>query len=215
MRWFPIVACALVVASSLGCGEETKEGRFSDDDGAGGAATGQGGSGQVAGVGGAAGGGFGGFGGSPSTTQTVCANKSLTVGDLTLTDGDAEFNGHGPVVTTSVDVTRTAGSVVFEACVEMKETVSDWTTGTGCEKHTVNVANAGIVGSPAFFARYTDSDHEIDDVLSEADTLQNSGNLVINAQCLGDTDGNDICSSTTGGCSMCLFGLGCVQINKP
>ena len=183
-------------------------------DGAGGA----GGNGEAGsdGTGGTGSGPMGGSGGSqPPQTQTVCLDQGVTVKNLLLTEGDAEFGGNGPQVTTSVSLTAMPGVVMIEACVEMRETVSNWTTGTGCETLFVDVENAGLVGDPWYLAQYTDTDTAYDDVLAEAVNIQGTSNLVTALSCMGDTAGNDICSATDGGCSLCSFSIGCFTIAKP
>jgi hypothetical protein len=156
-----------------------------------------------------------GTGGSAPGQQTVCIDSGLTVGDLQLTEGDGEFDGNGPDVTTTVTAMATATTVTIEACVTMRETVSDFTTGSRCVQQTLDVANAGLLGDTSFEAKYTDTDHDSDNVLSEATSLDLADNLVKAVSCIGDTNGNDVCSATNGDCAMCLFSLGCFVIRTP
>ena len=142
-------------------------------------------------------------------------SDTLTVADLTLTEGDDEFDGNGPVVTITVEATATPTNVVIEACVQMRETQSDWSTGSRCVQGTVEVPNGGLVSATSFSAEYTDTDHETDNVFNEATSLTPADELVVSAQCVGDTSGADICAETNGDCSMCLFTLGCFVVRQP
>jgi hypothetical protein len=145
----------------------------------------------------------------------VCLEGSLTVDNLTLTEGDAEFDGNGPVVRATVEVSATPQAVELTTCVKMTETVADFTTGERCVTGSVEVANAGLVVTPSFLAEYTDTDHEPDNVLDEATTLQNDDAIVGTLSCIGDTSGNDVCPETDGSCSMCIFSFGCVEVISP
>ena len=156
-----------------------------------------------------------GGGGQPARTQTICVDQGVTVGDLVLTEGDAEFGSNGPHVTATVALTAMPGVVVIDSCVEMRETVSNWTTGSRCETLFVEVENAGLIGNPGYAAQYTDTDDAYDDVIAEAESIQGTTNLVTALFCMGDTAGNDICSATDGSCSLCSFSLGCFTIAKP
>jgi hypothetical protein len=199
-----------------GCEEEEPEReRFGSDGGTAGATstTSSGGGFGAGGQGGVAPTGGGGTGGADTFVE-VCVSDSMTVGNLQLTKGDGEFDGNGPVVTTTVGLTAYETLVVLEACVTMEETQSDWTTGERCETQSFQENNSGLLGDTDFMARYTDDDHEVDNVLGEATTLDEAPGLVIGVQCVGDTSGTDICSSTAGDCSMCLFNFGCFRL-KP
>lgn len=199
----------------LGCGDETEpSGRFDDGGGGHGGGLPTGGAG-MGGAGAAGNAGGAGQGGGATGPQEVCVGTSLTVGDLTLLEGDAEFDGNGPIVTTTVELDATPTEVVIEACVQMRETQSDWSTGSRCDQLVVDVPNSGLAGITDFSAQYTDTDHEADNVFSEADEIDDPGKLIINLQCVGDTQGDDICETTNGDCSMCLFTLGCFDVLPP
>ena len=184
------------------------------ESGAGGAGGGTA-EGGTSSVGGSSGIGGGGEGGGP-VTETICLDQIITVGDLVLTEGDAEFNGNGPSVITSVSVTAAPHEVTFVLCVDMKETASDWTTGAVCVQTTAPVENAGLVADPSYFyAQYIDTDSTWDDVLLEAASIDGTPDLVKGLWCMGDTSGDDVCAALDGSCSKCDFQLGCFTIVKP
>ncbi|MBN4050214.1 hypothetical protein JYT28_00500 [Desulfobulbus sp. AH-315-M07] len=213
-----MVACSLALSLTVGCSEEERETRDRFGSGGGGAtqsstvtSASQSGSGGLGDAG-----GLGGAGGSITPgTQEACFDTGVTVSDLMLTQGDPEFNGNGPVVNVTVELTATPTLLTVQACVDMKETKSDFTTAVGCAEVTLMVANAGVVSDTKFAAEYTDTDHDSDNVISEATSLDPAAGLVKSVQCVGDTAGNDICAATNSDCSMCLFNLGCVLVTEP
>jgi hypothetical protein len=219
-RWLATALAAIVVVLGACGSDETPPDRdfgTSGQGGAGGASatsTIGSGAGTASGQGGASSSSSG-SGGSTPGQQTLCIDDSLTVGDLQLTEGDSEFDGNGPEVTITVDLSATTTTVELEACVTMRETVSDFTTGSRCVKQTFDAPNAGLLGDTAFEAIYTDTDHELDNVFSEATSLDLADNLVKSVSCVGDTNSNDVCSSTNGDCAMCLLNLGCFVVREP
>ena len=113
----------------------------------------------------------------------------------------------------TVAFTRTATTVTARACVTMTETISDFTTGSGCQSTTVTVDNTAVL-SPDFDVRYRDSDHSVDDAIAEHTALTSSP-AVLGVSCTGDTTGDDICSATQPDCSGCTIRLGCVNVTTP
>jgi len=184
------------------------------ENGAGGAGGGTA-EGGTSSVGGSSGVGGGGAGGGP-LTETVCLDQIITVGDLVLMQGDAEFDGNGPSVTTTVGVTAAPHEVTLLLCADMSETASNWSAGHRCVEIITPVENAGLVAEPSnFYAHYTDTDSAEDAVMLEADMIEGTPDLVKGLWCMGDTSGDDVCAALDGSCSKCDFLLGCFTIVKP
>src|SRR5262245_58661695 len=104
---------------------------------------------------------------------------------LTLVKGDAEFNGHGPIVNIDITLGATPSSVEAHVCVKMTETVADWTTGERCKDVSVSGANLGLVTSEKHHVSYTDDDHDADDAIAEATSKTIDPAVVTKIECIG------------------------------
>jgi hypothetical protein len=221
MKSFHILIASPILAVLVACGGDDSTSR--DDKGQ---PMGSGGDGSTAsssgtkssGSGGStmetagSGGSTTGTGGESSTTQ-LCFSTVVTVNDLTLMQGDADFGAHGPIVDVSVTLSRTDSTVTANTCVTMTETVSDWTTATRCVPTTVNAPNTGLVTAEQNTIAYTDTDHSVDDAEAEASLTSYDPLLIESVKCEGDTFGNDACSGPD--CAYCEVTLGCVELHAP
>lgn len=85
------------------------------------------------------------------------------------TEGDREFNGHGPAVKVSVFLTKSPNQVVFNVYMKARETRSDWTTAEGYKSMTIYTAPPGrrikrVIGKQRWdnVVSYVDDDHDWD-----------------------------------------------------
>lgn len=110
--------------------------------------------------------------------------------------GDTDFNGNGPTVTINVTFSAAGSSVLVKGCVTMKETKSNYSSGSKCDTRTVSTPRAvKSITSQPITVQYTDTNQA-------ADAL--NGALV--GECVGDTAGPDICKDqpiSPQGCSGC------------
>ncbi len=137
---------------------------------------------------------------------------TINVWPLAHTRGDREFNGHGPDLSLNVDYAISGNQVTATGCVTAVETVSDFTTGTGCQSASSEAAASpidAILDAP-FRHRYIDSNHNCD--AFGGDTVVTGGT------CVGDTGGDDICGSpdTCGSpdCTGCIVNFNCVHVRR-
>jgi hypothetical protein len=209
---FAAIAVVLFFDLACGGGDEVGKDRFGDSPGGGGAGGGPSHGGEASGpTSNGAGPGPASSASSGGGTKQVehCFDTTLQLFPLSLTDGDGEFNGHGPSVTVTVDAEYEApGSVRVTACVDMKETQSDWTTGHLCKHESYAIDGLIGVSEDAFEAGYVDHDHELDTL--ESSDVFDASPLVASVRCQGDHAGNDICSDS--GCARCQVELGCIQV---
>ena len=205
---------ALLAALHLGCGSGDPVGgdRFGDSGAGGGGVGGN----NVGGEPARAGGSSSEVASSSSTTgggesfEDHCfGSAKISVFPLDLTEGDSEFEGHGPSVSVTVNAARDGGSIRVEACVDMKETQSDWTTGHACKTKSFPVDGLLGLDPDPFEAGYVDSDHETD-ALESSDVFDSSP-LVEKVTCRGDRDGDDVCGDS--GCAGCDVQLGCIEVH--
>lgn len=135
---------------------------------------------------------------------------ALSIHPLRLIEGDSEFNGHGPDVTVTVNFYRSTTYIRATAQVYMRETVSDWTTGTSAPafgglpdafRYTVSNSSfrtpSGVLlssGSVGAVIRYRDTNHGCDDA-SAAGVSGTGASYIRSVTCVGDTDGSDICDN--------------------
>lgn len=104
--------------------------------------------------------------------------------------GDGEFDGHGPDVSTSVELSFQPKSLDMRIWMRAKETKSDWTLAEGSIDRQVFVPPPGwridsMVGQTVSTHSYRDSNHEKDSF------DLGSGGPVKRLVYVGDTDGND------------------------
>jgi hypothetical protein len=165
-----------------------------------------------------------------------CADlpSSILVYASTLAAGDREFGGHGPNVYTKLTWTPNLGSVTIHADIVARETVSDWSTGTGknsASTATPNVAmNICKVGVPDGFGTQFRSDGRLwtgtntvagvsellllyTDTGTAMDSIPGLFHMTWNSHytCYGDTSGDDICTSSD--CTRCTVAFtGCLPV---
>ncbi|NUO54799.1 MAG: hypothetical protein HOV80_38650 [Polyangiaceae bacterium] len=133
----------------------------------------------------------------------VCLNTTLHVGDLSLVEGDAEFGGHGPEVKLDIaPLVGPAGKLQLIVHLSMKETQSDWSTGTNSETFNFNYPISEVL-EPGLGWTYVDTD-------TSDDPLAGWENYLLSAVCSGDTFGNDI--GTGSSYSWCEIQVGCVTV---
>jgi hypothetical protein len=137
---------------------------------------------------------------------------NVNVWPLTLMRGDRDFDGNGPDVAVSVDWTIAGNQVSANACVTATETQPDWTTGQACRTSLTAPASTAIdaVLDPPFRYNYRDTNHNCEGFTG--------GTAVTGGVCVGDTSGDDVCStSNTCGspdCAGCQINFGCVRVRR-
>jgi Putative metal-binding motif len=155
----------------------------------------------------------------------VChpVNWDLHLGPpLMHTGGDSAFQGNGPIVHVTANISRTSTDITVSACVTMTETTDDWTSGVACDSKTVSVASTGFADpNTDFQATYTDVNTTWDDakqLASASDPNYHPNNAVTSVMCLGDTVyGDDLTngSNSCPDCSQCVVHIGCVSVVTP
>ena len=114
--------------------------------------------------------------------------------------GDCDFNGHGPLVTLYTKIFTADSGAQLNAEVRMtaKETKSNWSYAEGAWPINLYTAEPGwyisrIISTPTTVkASYTDSNYDWDLVKTD----------LCNFEVLGDTPGDDICSTKRDGTQM-------------
>jgi len=109
------------------------------------------------------------------------------------TNGDQEYNGHGPLVTVTAFIYRDGTRLMLRLYMKAIETTQDWTTAEGYEVFDITPAGLpvdreiiNIVGATNYsMTPFTDTDHQIDVINAP------SGSLVLKCEIIGDSSGND------------------------
>lgn len=118
------------------------------------------------------------------------------------TNGDAEFDGHGPYIKVTANLLPPVGGIAggsgnsqslrLKLTMYAKETVSDWSTAYGewyidIQKLPVNTTFKDFLSSTGYYSEYNDDGHGYHIA---------SGNQLGELWSMGDTDGDDICSGS-------------------
>jgi hypothetical protein len=106
------------------------------------------------------------------------------------TRGDRDFKGHGPKVSTRIELVTSAGEIRARVSMRARETKSDWTTAEGGRDFALFSPDPGwridrVVGDQSTTHEYTDGDHAVDSF------NLGSGELVRRLEYVGDTDGSE------------------------
>jgi hypothetical protein len=127
----------------------------------------------------------------------VCASKIVPFAHPPMTfippkvgGGDAEFEGHGPEVFGSVNLTLVGGHVDVTTAMTARETRSDWTTASGTTTTTFFNPDPGwrveqIVEPTSSAIHYTDT------TTDQIDRFGSTGGPVSQWEFVGDTRGNE------------------------
>ena len=110
------------------------------------------------------------------------------------TDGDADFNGNGPRVDLSAELSvRNGNEIWVDVYMKARETRNDWTTAEGKRSFRVHVHSrniAEIFSTKTSSASYLDEDHSPDRIVPQG------GGPVESFFCDGDTSGDEAGSET-------------------
>jgi hypothetical protein len=148
------------------------------------------------GGGGSNNGGGSGGGGDTGGSQPVYQYIDITPGSAinlfpVLTNGDREFDGHGPDIWISARLVVSADKKYLDMIVEMtaRETVADWSTAYKSWRWRAYTAPTGwVIESPNTFS----ASSYYRDVNKNWDYPPISGSLIKFLSVLGDTSGPDI-----------------------
>lgn len=113
------------------------------------------------------------------------------------TEGDRDFNGHGPEVVVWAELRVEGRSKIYlDYYIKARETRYDWTTAENKWSDLLWTSPGGtsivkIISDKKSEATYTDTNHKLDIPLIRG------GNLVQKFEVMGDTRGNDVGNCTT------------------
>ena len=106
-----------------------------------------------------------------------------------LTEGDAEYKGHGPRTYVRVELqVRNDRELWAQVYMRARETKANWTTAEGTAEYQIALQNTrilDILSSRVQDHLYTDTNHELD-VFSFPPP-----NLMSRLECVGDTKGDE------------------------
>jgi hypothetical protein len=131
-------------------------------------------------------------------TTPVCTSKIQTVSPGTIGpfvpgkigQGDADFDGNGPDVTSDVSLIVAPQALTAKVHMHAKETTSDWTEAEGWQTYQLYAPDPGwrieqVVGKTSSAHHYLDSNQ------TEDSFDLGNGELVRRFVYVGDTDGNE------------------------